>query len=63
MDMTFHSATGCPQPHLPDICQAEPLSPAIFPAVGCGHADPATGGGGRLDPIMPEDEPSQGETA
>jgi len=61
--MTFHCATGCPQPHLRDIYRAMPLSPAIAQAVGCGQADPATSGAGRLDPITPEVEPSQGETA
>ncbi len=63
VSMTFHCATGCPQPHLCDIYRVMALSEPISTAVGVGRANPAAGGGARPDPMTPEDEPSQGETA
>jgi len=63
VDMSIYGATGYPQSQPHDFYRDIPRCPAIAPAVGCCRDNPTTGGDHRVGPIVPEDEPSQGETA
>lgn len=62
LSIRYAGVTVCPQPLLLAVFRAQPINPAIAPAVGCVQGRPATDWARWLDQITPYDEATQGET-
>ncbi len=62
LSIRYAGATVCPQPLLLAIYRAQPINPAIAPALGCIQGRPTTDWGRWLDQITPDNQPIQGES-